>query len=112
MAIFFILKLYFLFTAYYYYDRLEGQTTSLSCNGERTSYDTYVGFVRPPDPYIIIDDVRYTYRKCNHTDIHGVADMCENKTSCSFEVTNANVGSSCGKNGVGGLYIIYHCISK
>jgi hypothetical protein len=48
----------------------------------------------------------------NQKDIHGVADMCENKTSCSFDVTNANVGSSCGTNGVGGLYITYHCISK
>ena len=102
----------FFFSAYYYVDGLESETVLLTCDGEKTVYYTYTDFVSPPDPYIIIDDVRYTYRECNHTDIYGVADMCENQTSCDLYISNANVGSSCATNGRGGLYVTYHCISK
>ena len=91
---------------------MEGRTASISCDGEKTTDYNYVGYVAPPDPYIKIHDVRYTFRDCNFTDTYGVADMCENKTSCSFTVSGANVGSACGTNGDAGLYITYYCISE
>ena len=89
---------------------------SLSCVQENEPYTTFAGYVAPPDPYIVIDAVHYVFynHECNHSDAHGVKDFCEGQTSCSFNVTNANVGSSCGTDdgGIAGIYVVHHCISK
>ena len=104
---------------YYYYNTTEELEATLSCVPEKEPYSSYHGYIAPMDPYIKIDGVRYVFynHKCNHSDPYGVRDMCESKTECMFNVTNANVGSSCGSTEYGlnvqaGLYIVYHCISK
>ncbi|XP_076092484.1 uncharacterized protein LOC143063919 isoform X2 [Mytilus galloprovincialis] len=67
----------------------------------------YVGYI---NPYIVVDEVRYTFEDCQHYDIYGVKNLCDNETTFSFLITNENVGSSCGTGGDAGLYIRYHCV--
>ena len=69
----------------------------------------YVGYI---NPYIVVDEVRYTFEDCQHYDIYGVKNLCDNETTHSFLITNENVGSSCGTGGDAGLYIRYHCVRK
>ena len=104
----------FLILDYFYNTYDEGDETSLSCDSEiQSGLVSYSDYIKPVSPYIIIDAVRYTYYDCDHTETFGVKDMCENKTECTFDVTNANIGSSCGVDtGVGGLFITWHCVRK
>ena len=107
---------WFIFSDYYYYNQTEDQEATLNCSVESMPYTTYSGFVAPADPYIIIDEVIYTFwdALCEHFHKYGVQDMCENKTSCTFMVTGANIGSSCGntKDVIAGLFVRYHCVRK
>ncbi|CAG2230732.1 unnamed protein product [Mytilus edulis] len=97
---------------YYYTNKKEGDTVSLSCNSEKVSYTSYSGFAAPSDPYIVVDDILFTYDSCSHTNNHGIKNKCDNQTACNFVVTNTLVGSSCGNGGVGGLKIQYHCVRE
>ena len=115
----FFYSIFFFLSVYYYYNTTEELEATLTCVPEKEPYSSYRGYTAPMDPYIKIDGVRYVFynHKCNHSDPYGVRDMCESKTECTFNVTNANVGSSCGSteyglNGLAGLYIVYHCVSK
>ena len=99
-------------TDYHYIHGKEGDTMSLSCSKEVVSYSSYSGFVAPVAPYIVVDDIEYTFDDCSHTKNYGIKDKCDNRTSCSFTVTNTYVGSSCGKGGVAGLKVQYHCVRK
>ena len=92
----------------------------MSCDSEvQSGLSSYTGYVQPADPYIVIDAVKYTYYDCIHTETYGVVNMCEGKTDCSFEASNANIGSSCGTDtdigdhkGLAGLFITWHCVRK
>ncbi|VDI06553.1 Hypothetical predicted protein [Mytilus galloprovincialis] len=97
---------------YYYSHAKEGDTVSLSCTSEKVSYTSYSGFVTPSDPYIVVDDILFTFDSCSHTNNHGIKNKCDNQTACNFVVTNSLVGSSCGYDGVGGLKIQYHCVRE
>jgi len=99
-------------TDYHYTHGKEGNTIALSCSKEVVSYSSYSGFVAPAAPYIVVDDIEYTFEDCSHTKNYGIKDKCDNRTSCSFTVTNTYVGSSCGKGGVAGLKVQYHCVRK
>ena len=114
MTIYIYILINFGFSEYYFLNTTEELEATLSCVQENEPYYTYTGYEPPPDPYIIIDSVRYVFFKddCNHSDAYGIKDMCENKTDITFNVTNTIVASSCGYNGLAGLYIVYHCISK
>jgi hypothetical protein len=55
-----------------------------------------------PDEYngtIQIAMVLYTHSTCSHGDKYGIQNLCDGHISCSFNVTNSNVGSSCGLMG-------------
>jgi len=85
------------------------------CNSEIQAVESYTDFVPPLDVYMIIDNVTYelpSFYGCLHSLTYGVKDMCDNKTTCSFLVTNANVASSCGTDGAASLWVRYHCVSK
>ncbi|CAG2242596.1 unnamed protein product [Mytilus edulis] len=49
-------------------------------------------------------------RTCSHNDLYGIKNLCNGRTECAFNVTNSNVGSSCGANGTAFLEVIYNCI--
>ncbi|XP_063406150.1 uncharacterized protein LOC134690108 [Mytilus trossulus] len=99
---------------YYYTNTTEWLELSLSCVEENEAYETYPGYSPPTDPYIVIDSLHYMFynHECNHSDAHGVQDKCNNRTQCTFNVTNSNIQSSCGTgdSGIAGLYTIHHCI--
>ncbi|XP_076082631.1 uncharacterized protein LOC143053734 [Mytilus galloprovincialis] len=58
---------------------------------------------------IEILSINYTNGMCIHNEIFGVKNICNGKTSCSFNVTNSNIGSSCGANGNATLEVEYTC---
>ena len=47
---------------------------------------------------------------CIHHSIFGIQKLCQKKTACTFNVTNAVVGSSCGGQSLSALEITYHCV--
>jgi hypothetical protein len=47
-----------------------------------------------------------------HGDKYGVQNLCDGHTACSFDVTNSNVGSSCGSDGKASLQVSYNCKRK
>ena len=49
---------------------------------------------------------------CIHHSIFGIQKLCQKKTVCTFNVTNAVVGSSCGGQSLSALEITYHCVGK
>ena len=107
-----VINFKYLFTDYYYAHGREGSVISINCNSEIRSYSSYTGYDAPAAPYIIVDDVQYTFEDCSHTDNYGIKNTCDNKTSCSFTVTNTLIGSSCGKGGEAALKLQYHCVRK
>ncbi|XP_052097281.1 hemicentin-1-like [Mytilus californianus] len=54
--------------------------------------------------------INYTNGACSHCKTYGVRNLCNGKTECSFEVSNSNIGSSCGANGRATLEVKYNCI--
>ena len=105
-----------LFLVYNYNTYQEGDTVELEC--PPLSKTTYTDYEDPADPYIIIDAVQYVYFSCSHTDIYAIENHCKYQTSCTFNVTNANVGSKCGTinnngdTGIAGLFLTWHCVGK
>jgi len=68
-----------------------------------------------PDEYnetIQIATAHYSYSTCSHGDKYGIQNMCDGHTACSFDVTNSNVGSSCGADGKAALQVSYNCKRK
>jgi hypothetical protein len=49
---------------------------------------------------------------CSHGDKYGIRNLCDGRTSCSFDVTNSNIGSSCGADGEASLQVSYNCERK
>ena len=104
-----------IFLAYYEYTSREGQTANLSCMPEYEESYTYTDYKAPMHVHIIVDNVTYTLAShygCLHNLTYGVKDRCDNLTSCTFEVTNANVASQCGTEGEADLWVRYHCVSE
>lgn len=91
---------------YYSFEGIEGTSASLNCDGE-AEY--------PGNPYIVIDEVKYTlesFNDCLHNYTYGVKNKCDNETTCDFTISNELVGSSCGTGGNAWLTIRYHCVRK
>jgi len=68
-----------------------------------------------PDGYnetIQISLVLYNYNTCSHGDKYGIQNLCDGHTTCIFDVTNSNVGSSCGADGKASLKVSYNCKRK
>ena len=104
-----------IFLAYYVHTSREGQTAVLSCMPEYEESYTYTDYKAPMHVHIIVDNVTYTLAShygCLHNLTYGVKDRCDNLTTCSFEVTNANVASQCGTEGEADLWVRYHCVSE
>ena len=59
-----------------------------------------------------LSSVLYNYRTCSHVDKYGIQNLCDGRTSCSFDVTNSNIGSSCGADGEASLHVSYNCERK
>ena len=58
---------------------------------------------------IQLSSVLYNYSTCSHGDKHGIQNLCDGRKSCSFDVTNRNIGSSCGADGKASLPVSYNC---
>ncbi|CAC5417125.1 unnamed protein product [Mytilus coruscus] len=98
---------------YYTFEGREGTSASLSCNREAVLVSNYTDYVYPGDPYIVIDEVKYTlesFNDCLHNYTYGVKNKCDNLTTCNFQISNELVGSSCGTRGSASLAIRYHCV--
>lgn len=61
---------------------------------------------------IEIAAIIYENGTCYHTAVYGIKNICNGKTECTFNVTNSNVGSSCGVNGLASFKVTYNCKSK
>jgi hypothetical protein len=61
---------------------------------------------------IQISSVRYSYSTCSHGDKYGTPNFGDGQRACSFNVTNSNVGSSCGSDGKASLQVSYNCKRK
>jgi hypothetical protein len=78
---------------------LEGDRAILNCAGEYNET-------------IQLSSVLYNYSTCSHGDKYGIQNLCYGHTSCSFDVTNSNVGSICGADGKASLQVSYNCKRK
>ena len=78
---------------------LEGDRAMLTCAGEYNET-------------IQISSVLYNYSTCSHGDKYGIQNLCDGQRACSFDVTNSNVGSSCGSDGKASLQVSYNCKRK
>ena len=78
---------------------LEGDRAMLTCSGEYNET-------------IQISSVLYSYSRCSHTDKYGIQNLCDGQRACSFDVTNSNIGSSCGSDGKASLQVSYNCKRK
>jgi hypothetical protein len=78
---------------------LEGDIAILNCAGEYSET-------------IQLSSVLYNYSTCSHGDKYGIQNLCDGHTSCSFDVTNSNVGSICGADGKASLQVSYNCKRK
>ena len=78
---------------------LEGDRAMLNCSEEYNET-------------IQISSVLYSYSTCSHGDKYGIQNLCDGRKSCSFDVTNSNVGSSCGANGKASLQVSHNCQRK
>jgi hypothetical protein len=77
----------------------EGDVAMLTCS------DVY-------NETIQISSVLYNYSMCSHDDKYGIQNLCDGHTACSFDVTNSNVGSSCGSDGKAALQVSFNCKRK
>jgi hypothetical protein len=59
-----------------------------------------------------LSSVLYNYSRCSHGDKYGIQNLCDGHPACSFDVTNSNVGSSCGTDGKASLQVSYYCKRK
>lgn len=87
----------------------------MNCIGEAGTVSYYTDYVYPGDPYIVIDEVKYTlesFNDCLHNYTYGVKNKCDNLTTCNFQISNELVGSSCGTSGSASLTVRYHCVRK
>ena len=75
---------------------LEGDRAMLNCSDEYNET-------------IQISSVLYNYSTCSHGDKYGIQNLCDGQRACSFNVTNSNVGSSCGADGKASLQVSYNC---
>ena len=78
---------------------LEGNRAMLNCTGEYNET-------------IQISSFLYNYSTCSHGDKYGNHNLCDGQRACSFNVTNSNVGSSCGSDGKASLQVSYNCKRK
>ena len=78
---------------------LEGDRAMLNCSDEYNET-------------IQLSSVLYNYSTCSHGDKYGIQNLCDGHTACSFDVTNSNVGSSCGTDGKASLEVSYNCKRK
>ena len=78
---------------------IEGDRAMLNCSGEYNET-------------IQLSSVLYNYSTCSHDDIYGIQNLCDGRKSCSFDVTNSNIGSSCGADGNASLQVSYNCKRK
>jgi hypothetical protein len=89
----------FLFSDPFTMQYLEGDRAMLTCTGEYNET-------------IQISSVLYSYSRCRHGDKYGIQNLCDGQRACSFDVTNSNVGSSCGSDGKASLQVSYNCKRK
>ncbi|CAG2208430.1 unnamed protein product [Mytilus edulis] len=97
-----ILSIYLERTSYYTFEGREGTDALLNCIGEAGTVSNYADYVYPGNPYIVIDEVKYTlesFNDCLHNYTYGVKNKCDNLTTCHFQISNELVGSSCGTGG-------------
>ncbi|CAG2234182.1 unnamed protein product [Mytilus edulis] len=59
---------------------------------------------------IDITSINYFNDTCIHSETYGIGNLCNGKTNCSFDVSNSNIGSSCGANGTAMFKVEYNCI--
>ncbi|CAG2242602.1 unnamed protein product [Mytilus edulis] len=59
---------------------------------------------------IDLTSINYSNDTCIHSERYGIGNLCNGKTDCSFDVSNSNIGSSCGANGTATLEVRYNCI--
>ena len=78
---------------------LEGDRAMLNCSSEYNET-------------IQLSSVLYNYSTCSHGDTYGIQNFCDEHPAYCFDVTNSNVGSSCGADGKASLQISYNCKSK
>ena len=78
---------------------LEGDRAILTCSDEYNET-------------IQLSSVLYNYSMCSHGDKYGIQNLCDGHPACSFDVTNSNVGSSCGSDGKASLQVSYNCKRK
>ena len=77
----------------------EGDVAMLTCSDEYNET-------------IQLSSVLYSYNTCSHDDKYGIQNLCDGRKSCSFYVTNSNLGSSCGADGKASLQVSYYCKRK
>jgi hypothetical protein len=78
---------------------LEGDIAMLNCS------DEYHEIIQ-------LSSILYNYSMCSHADKYGIQNLCDGQRACSFDVTNCNVGSSCGSDGKASLQVSYNCKRK
>ncbi|VDI27508.1 Hypothetical predicted protein [Mytilus galloprovincialis] len=59
---------------------------------------------------IDLTSINYSNDTCIHSERYAIGNLCNGKTDCSFDVSNSNIGSSCGANGTATLEVRYNCI--
>ena len=74
---------------------LEGDRATLNCAVEYNET-------------IQLSSVLYNYSTCSHGDKYGIQNLCDGRKSCSFDVPNSNIGSSCGADGKASLQVSYN----
>jgi hypothetical protein len=70
----------------------EGDVAMLTCSDEYNET-------------IVLSAVLYNHSMCSYGDKYGIRNLCDGRTSCSFDVTNSNIGSSCGADGEASLQV-------
>jgi len=61
---------------------------------------------------IQISSVLYSYSTFSHGDKYGIQNVCDGHTACNFDVTNSNVGNTCGADWKASLQVSYNCKRK
>ncbi|VDI27514.1 Hypothetical predicted protein [Mytilus galloprovincialis] len=59
---------------------------------------------------IVIMSINFIHGTCTHSEKYGIGNLCNGKTNCSFDVSNSNIGSSCGANRTAMFEVEYKCI--
>lgn len=78
---------------------IEGEHAQLTCSVE---YKEIIDII----------SINYIHGTCSHNETYGIRNICSGNTNCSFDVSNSNIGSSCGANGRATLEVKYNCIRK